>query len=74
MLQADVPLNELTANPDAYLLSKREIYVVCRLGNDSQIAASSLREARKGEETVVKDVIGGLRAWTRHVDPTFPVY
>ncbi|KAJ7871524.1 hypothetical protein B0H14DRAFT_3083806 [Mycena olivaceomarginata] len=70
----NIPLNELTANPSAYLSSKREIYVVCRLGNDSQIAASSLREAKKGEETVVRDVIGGLRAWARHVDPTFPVY
>ncbi|KAJ6547164.1 hypothetical protein B0H19DRAFT_1164265 [Mycena capillaripes] len=70
----NVPLNELTANPDAYLFSNLETYVVCRLGNDSQIAASSLREARKGDENVVKDVIGGLRAWARHVDPTFPVY
>ncbi|KAJ7208172.1 hypothetical protein B0H12DRAFT_1205988 [Mycena haematopus] len=69
----NVPLNELTANPGAYLLSKRKIYLVCRLGNDSQIAATSLREARK-EDTVVKDVIGGLRAWARHIDPSFPVY
>ncbi|KAJ7043294.1 hypothetical protein C8F04DRAFT_944591 [Mycena alexandri] len=70
----NVPLNELTANPHQYLLRQRETYVVCRLGNDSQIAASSLREAMKSEGTMVKDVIGGLRAWTRHVDPTFPVY
>ncbi|KAF8184991.1 hypothetical protein K438DRAFT_1907789 [Mycena galopus ATCC 62051] len=70
----NVPLNELVANPDAYILPKRETYLVCRLGNDSQIAASSLREARKEKDTVVKDVIGGLRAWARHVDPTFPVY
>ncbi|KAJ7756794.1 hypothetical protein DFH07DRAFT_742478 [Mycena maculata] len=70
----NIPLNELTADPNAYLFPKRETYVVCRLGNDSQIAASSLRDARKEEDIVVKDVIGGLRAWTRHVDPTFPVY
>ncbi|KAF7359416.1 Adenylyltransferase and sulfurtransferase UBA4 [Mycena sanguinolenta] len=69
----NVPLKELTANPGEYLLSKRETYLVCRLGNDSQIAASSLREARK-EDVMVKDVIGGLRAWARNVDPTFPVY
>lgn len=73
MLPVDVPLNELTANPNAYLSATRDTYVICRLGNDSQIAASSLRDARK-EEFVVKDVIGGLRAWTRHVDPTFPLY
>ncbi|KAF7338605.1 Adenylyltransferase and sulfurtransferase UBA4 [Mycena venus] len=71
----NVPLNELIANPNLCLVSKRQTYVVCRLGNDSQIAASSLREVRKdGEPIVVKDVIGGLRAWARHVDPTFPVY
>ncbi|KAJ7105747.1 hypothetical protein C8R43DRAFT_1140723 [Mycena crocata] len=73
-ISPDVPLNELTANPAAYTSLKQEIYVVCRLGNDSQIAASSLRNAGKGEEPVVKDVIGGLKAWTRHVDPNFPVY
>ncbi|KAJ7771808.1 hypothetical protein B0H16DRAFT_1514806 [Mycena metata] len=70
----NVPLNELIANPNQHLLPQRETYVVCRLGNDSQIAASSLREAMKNEGSVVKDVIGGLRAWTRYVDPTFPVY
>ncbi|KAJ6606602.1 hypothetical protein DFH09DRAFT_1120742 [Mycena vulgaris] len=70
----NVPLNELAANPSACLSAKRETYVICRLGNDSQIAASSLREATKGQEITVRDVIGGLRAWTRHVDPTFPVY
>ncbi|KAJ7702413.1 hypothetical protein B0H17DRAFT_923597 [Mycena rosella] len=69
----NVPLNELTANPNA-CLAKRQMFIICRLGNDSQIAASSLRETKHGEECVVRDVIGGLRAWTRHVDPTFPVY
>ncbi|KAF7311647.1 Adenylyltransferase and sulfurtransferase UBA4 [Mycena kentingensis (nom. inval.)] len=78
----NVPLAELTASPHTYTSShaqEQDIYVVCRLGNDSQIAASCLREARsgdgeKGTRGVVKDVVGGLRAWTRHVDPTFPVY
>ncbi|KAF7322668.1 Adenylyltransferase and sulfurtransferase UBA4 [Mycena chlorophos] len=27
-----------------------------------------------GPDATVKDVVGGLKAWTRHVDPTFPVY
>ncbi|KAJ7090203.1 molybdenum cofactor synthesis 3 [Mycena belliarum] len=66
----NVPLNELTANPHAYV-AKGETFVVCRLGNDSQIAASSLRDAKKGR---IRDVIGGLRAWTQHVDPAFPIY
>ncbi|KAK7023856.1 adenylyltransferase [Favolaschia claudopus] len=69
----NVPLNELTANPESHLVHHRKIFVVCRLGNDSQIAASSLRE-KKGDDVVVRDVIGGLKAWTRHIDPNFPVY
>ncbi|KAJ7632268.1 hypothetical protein FB45DRAFT_912013 [Roridomyces roridus] len=70
----NVPLNELTANPSAHLSSNKDVYFICRLGNDSQIAASCLRDARQDSGGVVKDVIGGLRAWTRHVDPDFPVY
>ncbi|KAJ6618264.1 hypothetical protein B0H10DRAFT_2164185 [Mycena sp. CBHHK59/15] len=61
-------------NPAKHLPSKQEVYVVCRLGNDSQIAADALRSAKTKDGMVVKDVIGGLRAWARHVDPTFPVY
>ena len=49
-----------------------EVYVVCRLGNDSQLAVDALRGA--GAKGVVQDLIGGLRAWSRDVDPKFPVY
>ncbi|KAJ7184168.1 hypothetical protein C8R46DRAFT_1063123 [Mycena filopes] len=70
----NVPLKELIANPSAHLVPERETYVVCRLGNDSQIAASSLKEVAKNDGAIIKDVIGGLRAWTRYVDPTFPLY
>ncbi|KAJ7074360.1 hypothetical protein C8F01DRAFT_1205476 [Mycena amicta] len=69
----NVPLRELAANPHAYASVEQDIYVVCRLGNDSQIAAKSIREV-SDKQAVVKDVVGGLRAWTRYVDPTFPVY
>ncbi|TFY83025.1 hypothetical protein EWM64_g981 [Hericium alpestre] len=71
-----IPLNDLVANPATYVegdaTSSSEIYVVCRLGNDSQIAASALREA--APDVVVKDLIGGLQAWSRDVDHNFPVY
>ena len=72
---ADVPLNDLVADPASHLLAEDKIkstYVVCRLGNDSQIAADALRGLLSGTE--VMDLIGGLKAWTRHVDPNFPVY
>lgn len=71
----DIALNVITANPREFLPtdSNSEVYVVCRLGNDSQIAVDALRGVA-GKATVVKDVIGGLRAWSKHVDPNFPVY
>ncbi|KAF8958325.1 hypothetical protein BDZ97DRAFT_1923779 [Flammula alnicola] len=67
----NVPLKDLLARPQQYTTGG-EVYVVCRLGNDSQIAARALRCV--GGDTIVKDVIGGLRAWSAQVDPNFPLY
>ncbi|KAG9301229.1 hypothetical protein G9A89_012612 [Geosiphon pyriformis] len=47
------------------------VYVICRLGNDSQHAVSLLRGITGGD---VKDVIGGYFQWTKEVDPYFPIY
>lgn len=69
----DVPLVELVANPQKHVHSdQNEVYFICRLGNDSQLATNAVRSVT--EETSVKDLIGGLKAWTREVDPNFPVY
>ena len=75
----DVPIRDLLANPAAYLSNgdedtntEVETYVVCRLGNDSQLAVDALRSA--GAKGVIKDLIGGLRAWAKEVDQQFPVY
>ena len=70
----DVPLHNLVADPGEYLSPEFETYVVCRLGNDSQIAADALRVARPDPTFVIKDLVGGLTAWSRDVDPGFPVY
>lgn len=69
-----VPLHELVAKPEAYLPADHTIptYILCRLGNDSQIAADALRSSRPNSE--VWDVIGGLQAWSREIDPNFPIY
>ncbi|KAF9463847.1 hypothetical protein BDZ94DRAFT_1282294 [Collybia nuda] len=73
-LSTNVPLGRLVANPIEFLPKKgMEAYIVCRLGNDSQIAVEALRSV-SGEGVVIKDVVGGLRAWSRDVDATFPVY
>ncbi|KAI8824822.1 adenylyltransferase [Fimicolochytrium jonesii] len=47
------------------------IYIICRRGNDSQLAVQKLKQ--EGFQDV-KDIVGGLTAWTREVDGAFPVY
>ncbi|KAF8581064.1 hypothetical protein K439DRAFT_1647996 [Ramaria rubella] len=71
----NVPLAELVAQPASYIDNAGEdlpTYLVCRLGNDSQIAADALRSVATGR--TIQDLIGGLRSWSRDVDPSFPVY
>ncbi|KAL1683437.1 hypothetical protein EV122DRAFT_286568 [Schizophyllum commune] len=52
----------------------RPLITLCRLGNDSQLAADALREASPNAQIKILDLIGGLRAWARDVEPGFPVY
>lgn len=47
------------------------LYVVCRRGNDSQRAVQCLRKMGFAS---AKDIIGGIEAWARDVDPKFPTY
>lgn len=66
-------MSDFLRHPESHISSKRDAYVVCRLGNDSQIAADALRKVVL-EGVIVKDLIGGLRAWSNRVDAKFPVY
>ena len=50
---------------------QRPLYVVCRRGNDSQRAVAALRRAGISHGV---DVVGGMEAWARDVDPSFPTY
>ena len=61
------------------------VYVVCRRGNDSQMAAQLLQRydkelstevtGQKGHGGVcIRDLMGGLVEWTNTVDPHFPKY
>lgn len=50
------------------------IYVVCRLGNDSQVIARKLKDAGLGERRYIGDIKDGLRAWRREVDDSWPEY
>lgn len=52
------------------------IYVVCRMGNDSQVITRKLKESgldRNGERAIV-NIKGGLQAWRREVDGSWPEY
>ncbi|KAG8444505.1 hypothetical protein GDO86_009607 [Hymenochirus boettgeri] len=54
----------------------KNVIVICKLGNDSQKAVKILQEI-SGKETdllVAKDIQGGLLAWSKNIDPTFPQY
>jgi len=63
--------NGLDARP-AWLDSPR-IACICKLGNDSQVAARMLKDAGLVRGEVV-DVTGGFRAWRREIDAEWPDY
>ena len=50
------------------------IYVVCRVGNDSQVAARRLKVMGLdgGGKRFIGDIRGGMKAWKEQVDKTMP--
>lgn len=55
------------------------VFVVCRRGNDSQVAVSilkalMLKSADKAAVDDIRDIVGGLHAWANRIDSSFPVY
>jgi adenylyltransferase/sulfurtransferase len=56
--------------------SDKPIFVVCRLGNDSQLSVKKMKELGLdyGGKRYIGDVRGGLQAWRKHVDADFPNY
>uniref|UniRef100_A0A669BKR0 Adenylyltransferase and sulfurtransferase MOCS3 n=1 Tax=Oreochromis niloticus TaxID=8128 RepID=A0A669BKR0_ORENI len=52
------------------------VYVICKQGNDSQKAVQILEKMSGSEvdRVTVKDICGGLTAWARGIDRTFPQY
>lgn len=55
------------------LYGARAVYVMCRLGNDSQVVARTLKTAGVAEGRVW-DVKGGIREWARTAPEGFPEY
>ncbi|KAJ0184193.1 hypothetical protein K1T71_000616 [Dendrolimus kikuchii] len=54
---------------------KKCLTFICRRGNDSQVAAKTVLDAIDSENGGrIKDLTGGLHAWSKDVDNNFPVY
>lgn len=75
----DIPLASILSSPKSVPPSgSKDIVFICKKGNDSQIAARALRkrskEDEKGGEGRIRDVRGGLIAWSKEVDHQFPLY
>ncbi|KAJ5924945.1 MoeZ/MoeB [Penicillium verhagenii] len=56
--------------------SNDPIYVVCRLGNDSQIAVRKMKDLGLDQngQRYIGDIRGGFRAWREQIDPDWPDY
>lgn len=78
-LDSDQKTNQLPPWLPAELASPESmdpIYVVCRLGNDSQIAVKAMKDLgldRNGQR-FIGDIRGGFRAWREQIDPEWPEY
>lgn len=50
------------------------IYVICRVGNDSQLTVRKLKELGfdEGGKRYIGDIEGGLKAWKKDIDPSIP--
>lgn len=63
-------VSELKSHPD------KPIFVVCRLGNDSQLTVKRMKNLGldSGGQRWIGDIKGGLKAWRESVDRDFPEY
>lgn len=76
---SDVDKEDILSNLKSNIMNTSDsetasIIVVCRRGNDSQLAVQKLKEKLKQENVDIKDISGGLTAWAKQVDSNFPVY
>jgi adenylyltransferase/sulfurtransferase len=77
-----VPLDRFkTVEGEAKLLEvlrkNSRVFVVCRRGNDSQLAVRHIKEELSmniGADVEVVDIRGGYTAWSREIDDSFPIY
>ncbi|KAJ4292691.1 hypothetical protein N0V90_009354 [Kalmusia sp. IMI 367209] len=70
------PVTEISWVSELRKHADKPIFVVCRLGNDSQITVKKLKDLGldNGGQRWIGDIRGGLRAWRNNVDKDFPEY
>ncbi|XP_038220504.1 adenylyltransferase and sulfurtransferase MOCS3 [Zerene cesonia] len=74
------PIDDLRKDKmDALLTEIRkctsQVTFICRRGNDSQIAAKRVLDVIEDKhKNKIKDLTGGLHAWSKYIDHDFPVY
>lgn len=70
IISAAIQTIQLIQSAKSSYLVTNLVYVICKHGNDSQLAV----EALKKHGIKAMDVIGGLDAWALEVDESFPRY
>ena len=66
-----IPLGEIIARMDE-LDASRETVVHCKMGGRSARAIEALE--RSGYTGTMKNLVGGITAWSNEVDPSVPKY
>lgn len=67
--------DELLAKITTAETTQIPVFVICRRGNDSQLAVQHLTPIfKKHGLDPPKDIVGGLHAWTHNIDKCFPIY
>ncbi|KAK9507694.1 hypothetical protein O3M35_007493 [Rhynocoris fuscipes] len=77
----NIPLEDLTKQENSTVIeskvnadknSSKSVCIVCRRGNDSQIGVTRLKKLFN--DITLYDLKGGLHAWARVIDNSFPIY
>ena len=66
-----IPLGDIIRRMDE-LDEKREIVIHCKMGGRSARAIEILRQS--GFKGTMKNLLGGITAWSNEVDPSLPKY
>ena len=71
--------NEIVdARQETNFRNETHVVLVCRRGNDSQIARQILEEyfnsKTRDNKLIISDIIGGLEAWANRINGKFPKY